>query len=686
MWSQEQLQSLLELLAQHKRGACRALMVLQGDQALLLARLQQLLMAMSWKDVVVLPNPQVTTSITHQLQKMLGTEIDALVINAYLGFNPNLLGVASGCIKAGGALIIMTPDNWSSYHDPDYQRMVSSINSDMIKGRFLQHVESIVHRLPASVFYEEKTQMMRMHQHPLIELFEPDFSEQNNLIAAIKKVANGRARRPLVVQSDRGCGKTSALGIAAAQLMLEKSARIVIVASQFNSVATLFRHACEILALQWRGQHAIDYQDSRLQFVAADAILHEAECDLVLVDEAAALPTALLQAIAHRFARCVFATTVFGYEGNGRGFSLRFLPYLQQHMQQVNIIQLNSPIRYAAHDPVSAFVDQSLLLSAWVAPDKSDNIEPSFTRLDRDELLRDEARLLQIMGLLIEAHYQTSADDIRLFLDHPDVELYALTTPASIIAIAVVMNEGGFSEEQQQSLVTGARRFRGHLLPQALAVGLDELLVMRFARVVRIAVQEKYRRQAYAKRLMLAIETQLNVDFIGASFSAEAELLQFWQSIDMQVVRFGHQQEASSGEYACIVVKPLNETARSHYAKLRHSYAQQLAYRLLAKQPLISSCLVVLLMNDCHFQIADNDIEKVQAYIQKRCSYESIEDAIFRFVLAYQHNLPCEKRLIITTKALKNLSWPDFCSEQSLSGRADAEKEIRIILATMLDI
>src|SRR5690554_8179519 len=76
-----------------------------------------------------------------QAQRLLGSECDALLINAYDGFNPSVLGMLSASLRGGGVLILLTPAlaHWPSFADPDYRRMLSVADRELqVPGHFLQ--------------------------------------------------------------------------------------------------------------------------------------------------------------------------------------------------------------------------------------------------------------------------------------------------------------------------------------------------------------------------------------------------------------------------------------------------------------------------------------------------------------------------------------------------------------------
>ncbi len=85
--------------------------------------------------------------------------------------------------------------------------------------------------------------------------------------------------------------------------------------------------------------------------------------DVVIVDEAAALPVRRLEQFLDAPA-VTFATTVHGYEGAGRGFSVRFRDRLAESDLAVTDVSMTTPIRYSDADPVEVWAFRSLLLDA----------------------------------------------------------------------------------------------------------------------------------------------------------------------------------------------------------------------------------------------------------------------------------------------------------------------------------
>src|SRR5690606_39440759 len=91
----------------------------------------------------------------------------------------------------------------------------------------------------------------------------------------------------------------------------------------------------------------------------------------------AQLPVPVLRALVRRHpnARIAFATTVHGYEGTGRGFVLRFLEWLRSGpgssgdaAPELEILTLETPIRWLENDPLEKLVFDVLALDAEAAP------------------------------------------------------------------------------------------------------------------------------------------------------------------------------------------------------------------------------------------------------------------------------------------------------------------------------
>ncbi|MEF1307638.1 tRNA(Met) cytidine acetyltransferase, partial [Vibrio owensii] len=106
-----------------------------------------------------------------------------------------------------------------------------------------------------------------------------------------------------------------------------------------------------------------------IQFIAPDELLSTLpECDLLLVDEAAAIPVPMPKQITEQYHRLVFSTTIHGYEGCGRGFTLKFVDWLQKQRPGMNLCHLQQPIRWATNDNLEAWLYQAFLLDAELTP------------------------------------------------------------------------------------------------------------------------------------------------------------------------------------------------------------------------------------------------------------------------------------------------------------------------------
>ena len=494
-----------------------------------------------------------------QYKRWLGQELDVLVWDGWQGNPPDGLAALAGTLKAGGLLFWLMPPlaQWPEFEDPDYARMgleaVSEHAFAARQARLLAQAPEVI-RVNAGAA-------------ALPELSVPDESEafqvgatneQNELVEALVRFGQGRRRRPLVVTADRGRGKSAALGLAAAELLLAGREQVVVTAPAFENVRTLFRHAeirlGDALAEQDEGR-LVTGNGHRLCFWSVERLLEEQpSAEVVMVDEAAAIPAHRLRSILLGWPRVTFASTVHGYEGTGRGFALRFREVLDRETPQWQEIKLNQPIRWAEGDPLETLVFRLFLLDAGA--------QPVAEALPADDVAIEpwqpsaasEAELAEAFGLLVNAHYRTTPSDLRQWLDDPAAYSWVARCQGRIVGVLWATLEGGLSEAMAEQVMLGKRRLRGHLLAQSLAShgGFAEAASLEGLRVVRVAVLEQARGQGVGRRLVAAARQgcrEQHLDYLGTSFGGESGLLRFWHEAGLRVVRLGLQQEATTGEF-----------------------------------------------------------------------------------------------------------------------------------------
>ena len=534
-----------------------------------------------------------------QAAGLLGQDNSVVVFDAYSGFHPDAFGAVSGTVRGGGVLILLAPplDQWPDYADPDGLRYVASpAQLPRMGRRFLGRLATLLLSDPATTCFEQgqpwpTLPVITSVPAPARQLADPDCATEDQLeaVKAVIKTVTGHRRRPLVLSADRGRGKSSALGIASGRLMAQRPRHILVTAPSPKAVAAVLAHAERVLANTGeparRQGHALYWQDSSLAFVAPDELLRTRPvCDLLLVDEAAAIPTPLLSGMLKHYARLVYATTLHGYEGTGRGFALRFQQILARECPQWRRLHLKAAIRWRDNDPLEALVFKSLGLDAEAAELPAALPTPAdcqYRRLSQDELAARPEWLGQLFGLLVLAHYQTTPSDFRQLLDAPDLVIFAGFHRQRIVATALVSLEGALPTELHHGIWAGDRRLRGHLMPQSLMAqaGFVEAGALRYGRIMRIAVHPGLHRSGVGRALYQYIEawaSDAGLDGIGASFGATADLLRFWHNMGCRLLRLGISRDTASGCHSALVMQPMSDAGRGLVEAAEQRFYQQL--------------------------------------------------------------------------------------------------------------
>ncbi|MBU0500830.1 MAG: GNAT family N-acetyltransferase [Gammaproteobacteria bacterium] len=642
---------------------------------------------------------------SHKARLWLGRELDALAFNAHAGFDPDAFGAVIGTVRGGGLVLLLTPPlaHWPDYPDPDRARIAQHPHGlQGVSGRFLRRLANII-RYDSELTLVEQGDAVPSLGVPFPPPADPEkrislTPDQQQAVDALVRVATGHGRRPLVLMSDRGRGKSTALGMAAAQLLLLRSgSRILVTAPRPDAVQALFDQARRLLPASARHGHCLLEGAGEISYRAPDALLHEAaHCDLLLVDEAAAIPLPLLEQFLTKYNRVAFATTEHGYEGAGRGFSLRFPTLLQRLTPHWRRMRLTTPVRWAEGDPVEDFGFHALLLNAEAAAD-SDLSEATpeaclLERLDRDRLAMDEGLLSELFGLLVQAHYQTRPSDLRHLLDGPDIAIWVLRHRDHVAAVLLAVDEGGFEAGLAKAIWLGQRRPQGHLLAQTLTThaGFKEAAGMRYCRIMRLAVHPAIQRRGFGSRLVAALVADTERrgrDFVGSSFGATAGLLTFWRRLGLAPVRIGTRREAASGTHSATLLRPLSPKAHGLFDRMRHRFLESLPYLLTDPlQGLEAEVAANLLVGTVLAGVLEEqDRLDLEAFVQGRRDYAGAYLALLR--LGYLHaagGAPLAQIKPLLIKVLQGHAWDDAATLLGLTGRKGVNEALRQAAGSLL--
>lgn len=715
---------------------------------------------------------QITDIRIKQYKKMLGQESDVLIYDCYAGLNPDALGALVGTVKQGGLCIIVSPEipQWLDYVDPEYNRLcVEPFKPEQISNHYLQY---LIGQLTQSKTVLTISQSNKDEPKQVLKNWLEVNSITNNDISingrgsdisgvintnppynlckthdqykAVKQLLEscnlGKAgftnKQSVVIQSDRGRGKSASLGLFAGLLLADsrladsellaskeqieitksesqQSINIVLTAPHASSVTGVF-HFCEIVLKQLNSNYSINNNKlttnlGSLTYISPDELVTSvAAADVVLVDEAAAIPSQMLLPVLSKNteqAKCafvVFATTIHGYEGTGRGFEYKFKPLLAKTFDAVTHLSLSQPIRWSEHDFLEADINKLLMINTQLPTltqkDKlsinSENV--SFTLLSSPELIKQTDKLASIFGLLVNAHYRTTPNDLRNMLDGPNMKIFSLQYNGVIIGAVLLAAEGKIESELTEQIWQGRRRPKGHLLPQSLIAhsGFKQAGEYRYGRIVRIAIHPDLQGKGFGSVLLNNVKqaiTQQGFDFIGTSFGVADNLVRFWISNQYVPVRLGLKAEASTGEYSLLMTQALNQGSQALQPLITTRFQQTLVIeQQLNMRSLLSVSLLKQLQTTSLFigEYSEQDAQDILCFCHHHRSLDTCLLAMKRHInWRLLSDIPDQVfSPLILDKVINGLENKTLIQKYKLSGEKQLVQTLRNEWLIIMDV
>ena len=548
--------------------------------------------------------------------ELLGTTRAAVVVDCHERCEPNALGRVAGTVAGGGLLVVLVPPlaDWPDRRDRfDETLAVSPFDLDAVTGNLRRWLTETFRAHPGVAIVDVDSNTVEadglVEPAPtLSRLSTPDehstgvgengrvFPERayEACLTADQREALGlferlrEAETALVVEANRGRGKSSVAGLAAAALALEGN-DILVTAPSYRSANELFARAAELLvddgALVGSDRserpRRLETAGGTVRFCdPVEAVTLPGDPDRVFVDEAAALPVGLLRSLLAADG-LAFTTTIHGYEGTGRGFTVRFREHLAESHHDVTDARLTEPVRYAAGDPVEVWSFRALALDA--RPPVAQLVEEAtpdsvtYRQFSPADLLADESLLREVFGLLVLAHYRTEPNDLARLLDAPNVTVHTLLADGHPVSVALLAREGGLSASTRAEMYEGGT-VRGNLLPDLLSSQLrDEAAGAAVGhRVLRIATHEAARSRGLGSLLLERLREHCTGDWLGVGFGATPRLVAFWRANGLRAVHLATSRDERSGEHSALMLDPLTEQGQTLHDRHARWFCQRL--------------------------------------------------------------------------------------------------------------
>lgn len=661
---------------------------------------------------------------------ILGLTFDVVVLDLLNDFNPNDVGRLTGLVRGGGLIILLTP-SFSSWPRTisrfrielaTIQYPISTVRTIFIRriiGKLFEHDGIAIYssdedrfvrpfillagkyasstlkrsiRIPKKSPFPKRVFRLALTQDQVevLRLFE-------NLIDRPK------GRLAIIITADRGRGKSCSVGIGLVALgraisFRKMPVKVLVTAPNLLNIQPLMELA--LRTFRYLGYEKINVlrRDNFIVRIETRPVIIEyrepldavtRRADLIAVDEAAGIPVPMLYEIWRRFRRLIFSSTIHGYEGAGRGFSVRFLRALKDDPEtRVIEYEMTEPIRYAENDPVERWLFDALMLDAEPAEiDEEDlkfieKLDLNYVKPDLESLfLREDELLKQFIGIYVLAHYRNQPKDLAMMADAPHHTIRMLTTPTGKVVCSIQLaEEGPIPEKIGGELLIGAR-VQGNIIPDRFIKHFRTVDFGRFIgwRIVRIATHINLMGRGIGSFMLRKVceeAKERGYDWIGAGFGVSERLLRFWVRNGFIPIHISPDRNPISGEFTVIVIKPLNDEVSRFILEANREFRRRLINSLYDTYRDLEPEIAHLLLKSWGYPVIEEyspqlsrvQVERLRIYAWGPMTLEGVVDGVFELARCYFYDVEDRRprltnvqELILISKILQARSWRNVC-------------------------
>ncbi|KAL7716620.1 RNA cytidine acetyltransferase [Entamoeba marina] len=519
----------------------------------------------------------------HESHKILGNTFGMVILQDFEAITPNILARTIETVRGGGLVVVLLTnitsikqlynlkmDIHERYRSEETQNITSRFNERFVLS-LADNVNSIVvsDELDIVPLFTHNLQIEKIEKRVVVQQDLLDMREAYKDVPYLNEIVNitttsdqakcvvslfdslkeKTLNSTISITAGRGRGKSAALGLSISCAIALGYSNVFVTAPSPENVQTVFEFAVKGLEIFGMKEH-LDYdivqttkteygkavirvnihQNHRqtIQYILPHDVSQLNQAELLVIDEAAAIPLPLVKNLLGNYL-IMLSTTTNGYEGTGRSLSLKLVKELREGLHKSSKNRtfhestLSEPIRYSMNDKVELWLNKLLCLDAsntlkhileTPSPEQCD-----LYIVNRDTLFsynkEAEDFLQQLQGLFVTSHYKNTPNDLQLLADSPTHMIFILTGPIrdsnelpDILAAVQLSLEGGISKEKIAKSWFRGKKEAGDLIPWTLTQQFldDDFAQMTGGRVVRICSHPDVTTMGYGSRILQLLE------------------------------------------------------------------------------------------------------------------------------------------------------------------------------------